>query len=683
MQDNIVKKNFAIVFLLLLFVASGELCAQDSAVVDTAKVYELQEVTVVNVASSMQGKLTAPVQVLTDERLQQLNVLQVSDGLKLLSGVTVKDYGGIGGLKSVSVRSLGAAHTAVSYDGVTLTDMQSGQIDIGRFSMDNVEVLSLYNGQSDKIFQPARQYASAAVLEIRSRHPEFDSKSCVHGKAVLKGGSFGLFNPSLFVVGKLSDKLAMSGSVEWMSANGAYPYVLDYGVLGVDSSSVEQRKNSDVQTLKVEATLFGKDSVQSGSAKIYYFESERGLPGATVFYNTENFSSQRLWDRTLFAQGSYLRRLNRSFDFQMHGKYNYAYTRYLDPTVHNSAGKQESIYQQQEVYVSAGVNYRCLSGLSFSLVADGSVSGLQSNAIDYAEPVRSGVLTVLAGKYLNNYVTAIASVLHTYMHDEVRRGSAAKDYSKFSPYVGVSVRPFASLTKADISVRAFYKNIFRLPTFNDLYYGGVGNSDLKPENANQLNVGVTYSQQISRVVPMLQFSVDGYKNLIENKIVAYPSKNLFTWTMLNYGKVDITGLDVNGEVALEPYAGYRVTLSGSYSYQRALNVTDKDGREYGHQIPYTPRVSGAGNVLLTMPWFDVSFGMVWSGHRYAVNQNYAENRLPGYSDGTLSVSRLFELKKGAIWVNVACLNIGNSNYAVVRYFPMPGRSFRATVSYQF
>lgn len=99
--------------------------------------------------------------------LKALNALQVSDAVKHFAGVTVKDYGGIGGLKTVSLRSLGAQHTTVSYDGIAVTDCQTGQVDIGRFSLENVDRLMLSNGQNDQIFQPARLFASAGVLNIR------------------------------------------------------------------------------------------------------------------------------------------------------------------------------------------------------------------------------------------------------------------------------------------------------------------------------------------------------------------------------------------------------------------------------------------------------------------------------------------------------------------------------------
>ena len=80
----------------------------------------------------------------------------MADAVRRFAGTNVRDYGGIGGLKTVSVRNLGAAHTAVSYDGVVVSNSQAGQIDIGRFSLDNVSSLSLAIGQDENLLQPAR-----------------------------------------------------------------------------------------------------------------------------------------------------------------------------------------------------------------------------------------------------------------------------------------------------------------------------------------------------------------------------------------------------------------------------------------------------------------------------------------------------------------------------------------------
>ena len=72
-----------------------------------------------------------------DEKLQ--SAYQLSEAIKFFSGVNLKDYGGIGGLKTITVRGLGANHTAVSFDGVALSDCQTGQIDVGKLSLENMK----------------------------------------------------------------------------------------------------------------------------------------------------------------------------------------------------------------------------------------------------------------------------------------------------------------------------------------------------------------------------------------------------------------------------------------------------------------------------------------------------------------------------------------------------------------
>ena len=654
--------------------------ASDGFVLDTTAVYDIQEVVVTENYRNSETRSTAPLQILSQKKLATLNALQVSDAVKYFSGVTVKDYGGIGGLKTVSVRSLGAAHTAVSYNGMTLSDCQNGQIDIGRLSLENVDMLSLANGQSDQIFQAARLFASAAVLNIRTAAPKFEDDRPVNGKLAMRGGSFGLLNPSAYVNVRLGDRWSVHVDGEWLYSNGQYPYLLHYGSAGTDSVSRERRQNTDVNNLRAEAMFYGSFSdTDEMQVQVYYYGSERGLPGATIYYNTLNFSSQRLWDNTFFAQAHYKKDWDK-WAFRVDGKYNFGYTRYLDPTMLNSAGREENTYRQQEYYVSAGGLYKIIPNLSVSLNTDAFVNTLWADLTDFSFPVRYSRLTALAVKYVSNRVLATGSLLATLTEEQVRIGRSADIPFRLSPYASVSVQPFE---RVDLRVRAFYKNIFRLPTFNDLYYGRVGNPDLKPETTNQYNLGLTYSVRIGRYVPLLSFTADAYHNDVRDKIVAFPSKNIYTWTMLNYGKVSINGLDLTGEAAFYPWEKIGLSIGGTYTYQRALNVTDPDSREYGHQIPYTPRVSGSGKAALETPWVNLAYSVVWSGHRYAVNQNYAENRVPGYSDHSLSVSRTFHIGRTELACSVECLNLGGKNYEVVRYFPMPGRSWRASVQWKW
>lgn len=219
------KRTLAIFAVSCNLFLSTSLFAQQQRV-DTARTYYIPEITVSDIYQTREVRSTAPLQIFSKDALKNLNALQVSDAVKHFAGVTVKDYGGIGGLKTVSIRSLGAQHTAVGYDGITLTDCQTGQIDLGRFSLNNVDQLSLSNGQSDNIFQPARFFASAGILNIQTLTPRFEDGKHTNISASFKTGSWGLVNPSLLLEQRISRKWTVSANGEWMSSNGHYPYTL-------------------------------------------------------------------------------------------------------------------------------------------------------------------------------------------------------------------------------------------------------------------------------------------------------------------------------------------------------------------------------------------------------------------------------------------------------------------------
>ena len=675
-MNYLIENRLLTLFLLLIFCGFPLLSQNEN---DSAKL--LREVVVTKDARKTQTRSTAPLQIIDNEKLATLNALQISDAVKHFSGVTVKDYGGIGGLKTVSVRSLGANHTAISYDGIPVSDVQTGQIDIGRFSLENVDNISLSIGQTDNIFQPARMFSSASVLNIQTQKPNLSDKQSISGKINLKAGSFGLFNPAFLVNGRFSEIISASFSGEWLSAHGKYPYVLNYGIIGKDSSSVETRKNTDVKNLRLEGTLFADFSDNSKAyLKTYFYNSERGLPGATIYYNTDNFSSQRIWDNNFFAQTHFETRFSPALDFQANAKYNRSFMRYLDPAIPNSTGKIENNYTQQELYGSATARYRVLEKLSFSASSDVFYNQLKADLSNFAFPERLTWLSVLAGKFTSEKLLATVSLLYTQTFEQVKNGNPSENQSKLSPYVSISYKPFET---SDLRIRTFYKNIFRLPTFNDLYYTQIGNRKLKPEDTNQTNLGVTYSLSNDSWLNALLFTADAYHNKVKNKIVAYPTKNIFEWTMLNYGTVEINGLDLSADAVLKLSKNVKLNLGGTHTYQRALNKTDATSRNYNHQIPYTPRVSGSAKAGMQTPWFNVNYTMIWSGHRYALGQNFKENRVEGFADHGISLSRDIYTAYGVFSTNLEALNLLNKNYEVVRFFPMPGRSFRATLVWKF
>ena len=207
-------------FFLLYICTSYTLCA-DNAETDSTRIYRLQEVVF---KSRVLTKDIFPVQSLSGEKLEKLNAHSVADAIRYFTGVQIKDYGGIGGLKTVNIRSMGSNHVGVFYDGIELGNAQNGVIDLGRFSLDNMEAISLYNGQKSSIFQPAKDYGSSGSVYLQSKVPFFDTDKKYNIRATFKTGSFGLANPSVLWEQKLNKNISSSFSAEYMYTTGRYKF---------------------------------------------------------------------------------------------------------------------------------------------------------------------------------------------------------------------------------------------------------------------------------------------------------------------------------------------------------------------------------------------------------------------------------------------------------------------------
>lgn len=663
---------------LLLLLVFSLFFAENFAQIDTS-VQFLEGISVEGKAERSAISTTVPVQTLTQADIQTMPAVLLSDVLKLFSGIVIKDYGGVGGMKTVSMRGFGSQHTAISYDGLPVTDCQTGQIDLSKFSLENVEQISVNSG-TDDIFLPARLFAAANLIQIRTLRPKFDKRP-FHIDFRFLGGSFGLWSPSVLLENRIVKRrnngvsLSSSLNINYLQSDGRYPFTIYYGGDN-DSTSLEKRSNSDVRSMNIEGNLFFTfDYTTQMDVKLYYYQAERGLPGAVIFYNAH--SRQRLYDQNAFGQVHFLKHFLKNVDYQLNAKFNYAYERYFDPDYLNAAGFVDNRYFQREYYLSNGVSYRPHKIVNLTLINDLIFGNLTANLPNFILPSRLQVLTVLSAAVDTRFVQAKAALLHTGVANWAKKGAAADNVSRFSPSAGISIRPILS---QDFHIRAFYKNIFRLPTFNDLYYNDFGNRDLRPENTHQFDLGLTYARSFLHKKMGISITVDGYYNRVKDKIVAIPSRNLFTWMMLNFGAVKIAGMDANISFNYKIIKQLKIDIVGSYSLQQAVDVTDPKSNTYRHQIPYTPLHSGSASLTLSTPWVDVSYTVVAAGKRYALQQNVPANELKPYSDHSLALAKDFDVKgKVVLGYKLELLNLANRHYEIVRNYPMQGRSVRGTL----
>ena len=630
---------------------------------------KLKEVTIYS--NRMQKKMS-PVQILSGKELEKLNVYSVADALRYFSGVQIKDYGGIGGLKTVNIRSMGSHHVGVFYDGIELGNAQNGVVDLGRFSLDNMEVISLYNGQKSAIFQPAKDYSSASAIYMQTRKPLFKGEKKNNLNIGVKGGSFSTINPSLLWEHRFNERISSSISTEYMYTSGRYKFTYAKKD-GYDTTAV--RQNGDVRMLRLENAFFGKIPKGEWKAKAYLYNSERGYPGAAVREEPGKFRHQdRQWDTNLFVQGSFQNYFKPWYSLLANGKYAYDYLHYLsDPRLDVTTMYVDN-HRQQEIYASAAHLFTIYPWWSMSLSNDFQWNTLRADLIDFVYPTRNTILTSAATSFDFNRLMLQASLLYTHVDDNTRtKGANAGTKNKYTPSVIATWQP---LTKLPLNVRAFYKKVFRMPTLNDLYYTFIGNKDLKPEYTTQYDVGITFSHTWNNHwLKSLDLQIDGYYNEVDDKIIAMPTSNQFRWTMINLGHVEIRGLDaaIRGEWG---FGKVELSTLFNYTYQKAQDFTDPTSEWYGGQIPYIPWHGGSIILNGSYQTWSCNYSFIYTGERYEAVANIPENYAQPWYTHDFSLSKTFQWGKTGIRVTTEINNIFNQQYEVVQCYPMPGTSFK-------
>lgn len=598
----------------------------------------------------------AIVQTLAGADLQALSSTSIADALKYFAGVQIKDYGGLGGLKTVNVRSLGSQHVGVYIDGIRITNAQNGTVDLGKFSLSALESVSLYNANRLDVCQSASEYASGATVYLQTRRPVADSL------AVLAGiGSFHTYK------GKVNAQFCRRGwsgfiDGEYVSTRGDYPfrYKSEY------EDTVGRRRNSDIRYYRVEGALF-----RSGFAShVYAYVSERGTPGGIVRRLSDKYINVgREWDTDIFVQSSYTRTLGHIHQLKFNIKYAHEFLRYnTDYPDNQNTVRADNRYRQNDAYASASYAVTPWRWLSVNLGYDARMSWLTADIKRFSLVRRLDQKAVAAAQLHYRGLRLAGSVLFQHYRDHTKQHVGAADpLHRFTPSVtlGYSYR--------DLSLRAWYKCIFRAPTLNDLYYTQVGNRNLKPEYTRQWNLGAEYHYAAPQWLASVQ--ADVYINHIDNRIVCLPVKGTYTWSMMNYGKTFCRGL--NATVSGRYFPGdWSFSLLSSFTWQRDLDRTNPESAIYNRPICYSPAFScGVTGIV------------AWKSVSLTVSDLHVDKRMWSYADprDMLAPYNNIDLKLTGSWrwltASFEVNDLLDEQYEHIPRYPMPGRNFTFTITY--
>jgi len=598
-------------------------------------------------------------------KMEDLGVTDVGEALNYVPGIQLRDYGGIGGIKTIGYRSLGANHTAVQVDGQLLSNAQTGTINLSSFELFGLEQLSFSSGQvvdsrsSATAFSQANTIALTSVLASRPNHFRLGFYS---NSTTINAFENGFYTQSKF--GK-----HFFGGVQGLLRFGSGEYAFtwqDNPELGEQT-----RQNTRLFNYRLRSVIGYQNQFTKLILSAYYLNNEQELPGAAVLYNPSN--DQKLWNE------EWRFNLNQSFikkkwSVQSHLDYQSNYTRYFDPFYLNLQGFVDARYQ----LVSQSAGFMLARSFRFpaeKLFFGLDLAGMSLNANKFDDsPFRIQQNGVVGGSTVFGKFKLEANLSTLYATDRTNEMKGAT-YFKIAPFIAAA---FAPTKRSPLRLRAFYKNTFRLPTFNDLYYNFIGNPNLKPEDAQLIDLGITVGMKRKSV--FFELTGDVYYNQIENKIIAIPTKDLFNWSMQNIGTVSVKGLDLTGFVSFD-LNDFKLQIATNQSFNQSLDRTDREGMTFGHQLPYTPFYTANYGLTVSFHGYSFSSNVLYNGYRYSLNENIYSNLLPAFTTLNLGISKRVIVGNNNFLIDVKAFNILNKNYEIIRSFPMPGRYYQLRLKY--
>lgn len=657
---------------LLLTLAMTTLCPasmQATAPPDsTVRDSRLKEVNIHGKSALRAIDATIPKQTVSSDEMATFGYANISDVLKHMTGVTLRDYGGAGGMKTASIRGLGAQFTAVNYDGAAVSNIQTGQIDLQRYTLNGISTITLQTGDGSDIFVTARNATLPSLIDITT---QMRSDTSFHINAQATLGAWGYTNPAI-KADKGFGRLNLSVTMDYLYAENDYPFTI-YNI----SERIHKRRTHSLMNqghAEISASYKFNDR-QRLSVKTYYYDNDRQLPGIVRYYTSE--SKQNLRERNTFVHIKYHGQLGKQWQVKSTAKWDWASSDYRDHLYQDHI--MDAKYWQREGYLSNAALWKPHQDWAFSCATDYIFNSLNSCSATTLNqrPCRHSVLNTVSARWNGGFIYASARLLNSNYINKTHVGASGRNYHRWTPSASLSLKP-----AKDINLRLMWKKIFRMPSFSDLYYYHLGAKNLRPEQTAMWNIGIATARRLDKHTTAA-FSIDGYYNKITDKIVSVPI-NLFIWQNINASKVIVKGTDITASLSHDISPDHRITIRGQYSYQHATDRSSKTSATYNRQIAYQPLHTFSLTMSWENPWANISIDSNGQSAKWSTSAHSEGTRIAGYAEFGLTASKTVKPKFcEEIRFSMTISNILNKQYEIIAHYPMPGRSWRTTIACSF
>jgi len=532
---------------------------------------------------------------------------------------------GLGMVSSPSFRGTTAQQTAVIWNGININSQLNGQTDFNTITTRDFSEISVKAGGGSII------YGSSAIGGSIHLNNDLSFKKRFKNEIRLNYGSFNTFGGN-YKLAAADAKTSVNLSISRNSSDNDYEYL-----------NTKNLRNENGQFYNTSVNLaFGYKLNQANVLKLYsqVFESERHFSGTLVSpsrskyqdLNTRNLLQWTASNRVLVstAKVAFL-----SEKYKYFGDFD---------SDHFETSKAETFLAKYDL------NWKISRKINLNGIIDYTkTKGIGSNIGNETRKIGSAVLLF---KH---------QLLKKLEYDLSIRKEVTNAYQ--SPVLFGFGTKFTASKHYNVKLNA--SRNFRIPTFNDLYWQGAGNPNLKPESSYQAEIG----QEIS--FGKFNISATAYYMKIENLLRWIPSGNI--WVPENVGKVNSYG--VEGLANFHKKLGsHFIGVNATYAYTVSENEMLKK------QLAYVPYHKFNTELVYSFKKINFNYQYLFNGQIFTLADE--SDVLKAYQVSNAGIDCNFG-SKNTYKIGFQALNIWNENYQSMPQRPLPGRNYMINLTLKF
>ena len=120
---------------------------------------------------SLVAEIPSSVDIVNNKRITSRIPQNIAEVLQDVPGLFIKDYGGVSGLKTISLRGASTEQVLILMDGQRLNNAQNGQVDLGLISVQGVERIEVVRGANSALYG-ADAVGGVVNILLKSKRPE-------------------------------------------------------------------------------------------------------------------------------------------------------------------------------------------------------------------------------------------------------------------------------------------------------------------------------------------------------------------------------------------------------------------------------------------------------------------------------------------------------------------------------